>query len=70
MIDKERLQFTSGMKIIPKERSRSGFEEIWVLSNSVQAGRRPNGRDYKEVNFRVSMQYVQDLISNTKCATT
>ncbi|XP_020801318.1 protein yellow [Drosophila serrata] len=61
--DEERLQFTSGLKIV---RNHEGKEELWALSNRLQKAFGA-GLNYKEVNFRILKCGVQELLSGRPC---
>ncbi|KAL7737046.1 hypothetical protein ACLKA6_005267 [Drosophila palustris] len=61
--DENRLQFTSGMKIV---RNHEGKEELWTLSNRLQKAF-GSGLNFKEVNFRIQKCGVHELLSGLPC---
>ncbi|XP_022225079.2 protein yellow [Drosophila obscura] len=61
--DEERLQFTSGLKIV---RNHEGKEELWALSNRLQKAFGA-GLNFKEINFRIQKCGVQELLSGGPC---
>ncbi|XP_058808622.1 major royal jelly protein 1-like [Phymastichus coffea] len=63
--DSDRLQFLSGLKVLPKSRTK-GQEEVWALSNRLQTIM-TGTTNYNEINFRVVRSTVSELISGTRC---
>ncbi|SPP74757.1 protein yellow [Drosophila guanche] len=61
--DEERLQFTSGLKIV---RNHEGKEELWALSNRLQKAFGA-GLNFKEINFRIQKCGVQELLNGGPC---
>ncbi|XP_014207736.1 major royal jelly protein 1-like [Copidosoma floridanum] len=63
--DKERLQYPSGVKIVPKTITKSS-EELWVLTNRFLAFQLGT-LDFADVNFRIMKSPVKDLVEGTRC---
>lgn len=63
--DKERLQYASGVKVVPKQITKSS-EELWVLTNRFLAFQL-DALDFGQVNFRIMKSSVKDLVEGTRC---
>lgn len=64
-IDKETLQFSSGMKVV---NNLKGEQELWVLTSSFQrvmTGTLSSDR----VNFRIHAEKIPTLLGHTACLT-
>ena len=58
-------QFISGLKVIPRRVTRNS-EQIWMVSNRYQ--KIASGtQNFSEVNFRILIGRVEDLIAHTNC---
>ncbi|KAG8041561.1 hypothetical protein G9C98_002854 [Cotesia typhae] len=62
-LDEEALQYVSGIKVITNS---EGIEELWLNTNRLQKTVN-NTRKPTEVNFRIIVGIVKDIIRGTKC---
>ncbi|KAK0168151.1 hypothetical protein PV327_001979 [Microctonus hyperodae] len=59
-------QFVSGMKVISPQITNTGKEELWISINKYQniiLGK----QNFDEINFRIMMSTVDELIDDTNC---
>ncbi|NP_001154978.1 major royal jelly protein-like 9 precursor [Nasonia vitripennis] len=64
--DQEKLQYITALKMIPEESSKSGEEELLVMTNRLQKSIN-RSRNFDEINFRVMKGKVRQLIKDTAC---
>lgn len=64
--DRDRFQFVSGIKILPKHITGTS-EEIWVVTDRLQKVMN-NNMNFTEINFRVMKADVHNLTAGTVCA--
>ncbi|XP_011505300.1 PREDICTED: major royal jelly protein 1-like [Ceratosolen solmsi marchali] len=63
--DDKRLQYTIGVKVVPKSITKTS-EELWVLTNRfVQF--QLHVLNFNDINFRILKSPVKDLVEGTKC---